>query len=87
MARITNFKYEKRLVVFVSFYDKDELVSERLLCTQYVHSDKELNFMIEFYKKNYHNIERTYDVEFVKGCGFVPKILKGVLTIKTFDTL
>lgn len=84
--RLSKFNYEKRLVVFVSWYDRDELVHESLLATQYVHSDTELFYMKDFYRKNYNNIERDFVVEFVKGVP-VRKRLKSVLTIKTFDTL
>lgn len=84
--RICRFNFEKRLVVFVSWYDRDELVHESLLATQYVHSDTELHYMIDFYRKNYNNIERDFVVEFVSGIA-VRKRLKSVLTIRTFDTL
>lgn len=84
--RISRFNFEKRLVVFVSWYDRDELVHESLLATQYVHSDTELNYMIDFYRKNYNNIERDFLVEYVSGI-VIRKRLKSVLTIKTFNTL
>lgn len=83
---LSKFNFEKRLVVFVSWYDKDELVHESLLATQYCHSDTELHYMKDFYRKNYNDIERDFVVEFVKGVP-VRKRLKSVLTIRIFDTL